>query len=52
MKYDPDTMSESTVVNMAGASFRFIEFSVAPAPGSAGVLALAGIIAGCRRRSR
>jgi len=49
MKYDLDTLTESTIINQTGASFRFIEFSTVPAPASAGVMGLA-MIAGLRRR--
>lgn len=49
MTYDPDTLTEATVVNRTGASFRFIEFSTVPAPASAGVIGLV-LMSGLRRR--
>lgn len=50
MKYDPDSLTETTVVNRTGASFRFIEFSEIPAPSGAGLIVAAALLAGRRRR--
>jgi MYXO-CTERM domain-containing protein len=47
--YDPSNLTEVDVVNQAGASFRFIEYSTVPAPAGVAVLGLAGL-AGLRRR--
>ncbi len=47
--YDPNTLTESDIINLSGASFRYIEY-VVPAPGVATVIGLAGLGAVSRRR--
>lgn len=49
--YDPATQTEQDIVNVGGASFRYIEYSSIPTPGAAALGIVAGLVALRRRRA-